>query len=321
MRLLWQAPEHRKNEKLHSVAVFGSGLIGGSLLQSLEGRTNWQHSRYAYDWSSESQRQKTLTDVASALRHIYDVEKDNEHQLDVVWAAGRAGFSATQDSIDAEHACFQQVFDHFERLARSGIKCDVRFHLVSSAGGLFEGQRLVSRQSVPAPQRPYGFAKQAQEAVVLKDGRKMKPYIYRPSSVYGFNRVGDRIGLIAALISGAVRHQETVIFGRMSTLRDFVLANDVGEFLADKIMSSDVQSGTYLLASGKPTSMTEVIALVQKRMDRPLQLRYKLGDTNVADNTFSADSLPPNWRVTSLTDGVSQISEKIEAAFGETASA
>ena len=40
------------------------------------------------------------------------------------------------------------------------------FFLVSSAGGLFEGQRNVGDRSQPSPMRPYGFLKLRQEKLL-----------------------------------------------------------------------------------------------------------------------------------------------------------
>lgn len=312
MKLFWQSLGQSHADGTHCVVVFGSGLIGGQLQEVFKKEGGWHLSQYTYKWDDAVQRNKQLSVISSDIRHVTHDQKNSKHKLDVIWAAGKAGFSATQEEMDEEFSAFIQVFAHFEKLSASHYLGQAQFHLISSAGGLFEGQRLVGSQSEPDPQRPYGVSKLKQEEVVLKDQQRIIPVIYRPSSVYGFNRLGDRIGLIAALLRNASQDAETVIYGHLTTLRDFVLADDVAHFIHAKVMRPNRQKGVYLLASGKPSSMVEVISKASRIENRNIRLRYAFGDTNVADNTFRPDGLPEGWRTTPLRQGMSKVSKRIK---------
>ena len=71
--------------------------------------------------------------------------------------------------------------------------------MISSAGGLFEGQTFCDARSAPTPQRPYGEGKLNQEQLAWGRKGDAKIHIFRPSSVYGVSPSG-RIGLVTALI-------------------------------------------------------------------------------------------------------------------------
>jgi nucleoside-diphosphate-sugar epimerase len=186
--------------------------------------------------------------------------------------------------------------------------------MMSSAGGLFEGQRLVDRNSEPRPVRPYGRAKLSQEqrAPCLPAGISCS--IYRPSSVYGHNRRGGRSGLIAALIDGAKTHQTSHIFGNINTLRDYVMAGDIGAFVAARV-SGNHEPGEFLLASGKPATIGEVIHIVERATARRLYVRFEHLASNADHMSFIPAALPEKWIPTDLETGIRLTASQL---FGRT---
>src|SRR5262249_7810010 len=157
-----------------------------------------------------------------------------------------------------------------EDLVELAPKSRHRFHLLSSAGGLFEGQRFVDTSAKPAPRRPYGEAKLAQEERTAKLRPEVATSIYRPSSVYGFSGAGGRAGLVNTLIENTRKHCPSHIFGDSDTVRDYVLASDIGNFIAGRMSLPIERSRTFLLASGKPSSTQEILKISEKVMGRPL---------------------------------------------------
>ena len=75
----------------------------------------------------------------------------------VVWAAGRAGFSASADECESELAAFEDAAKAIGDLVTQRGERGFSLHLVSSAGGLYEGLHRVSTDSPMSPKRPYGI--------------------------------------------------------------------------------------------------------------------------------------------------------------------
>lgn len=298
------------NECHRAVLLFGIGLIGRSVYTSLVRATGRKFEDVSVDWHDSHARRSQLATIYNSIcersRRIPDALR-----VEIVWSAGRAGLAATAEQLEQEDASFRDVVALARDLADSIPAASHHFHMMSSAGGLFEGQRLVDRTSEPRPSRPYGMTKLAQEkhlgalpAIVCRS-------IYRPSSVYGYARHGGRAGLISVLIDNASRYRTSNIFGDINTLRDYVLADDIGRFVAARIMSHEQQLGPFFLASAKPAAISEILHIVGKVVRRPLHVRFERQPFNADHMSFIQDVLPRNWWPTDLETGIRLTAEQL----------
>jgi len=223
--------------------------------------------------------------------------------VDWVWSAGKAGLLASEEECAREFSFFEAFLD---RLFQHRNDCNDRLHLVSSAGGLYEGQRLVTRQTNPAPTKAYGRLKLRMENRALAQFKYC--HIYRPTSVFGAFKPGHRMGLITTLMVNAYRQRPTMVWGAPATLRDYVSAIDIGRFIADSVLSDAKSNSTsHMLASGKPTSTKEIVHLIQAITQKQLYLQF-VDTTNSADITFATSSHPfPHWQPENLETRVRQI--------------
>lgn len=303
-----------QNNKRHShiVTLFGTGLIGFQVLESLKRSKDWDVEMIPYSWEDAKKRAKELTLLNDTIKIRLAETEPDERQLDFVWCAGKAGFSSEPSVFEAEHSVFVQTYDTCASIVKTNEFTTSKCHMVSSAGGLFEGQTFVDQHSKPQPLRPYGDAKMRLETFISKPENILTPYIYRPSSVYGYNNSKSRIGLIVALLGNSIRNVESVIYGKPSTLRDFVFADDIGKFIAEKILNIKNEAGIFTLAAGKPASMYEIITLIQSIERKNLFLRYSDKSTNISDNTFNPAGQPRGWHPTPLKIGVSQVSQRMK---------
>lgn len=302
----------RDPKNSQSVAIFGTGLIGGAVLGWLQRAGGLHYWRLPFTWGPSKARADESGSIEALLS---TVSADNRvRMVDVVWAAGKSGFDSSADQLAPELDAFDDVLALSRRLYAQAPEAEWRFHMLSSEGGLFEGQRQVSAESQPSPLRPYGFAKLEQERRLWSLPDRVRKLVYRPSSVYGYTRHG-RAGLVVVLIQNAITNRTTRIFGSPETLRDYVLACDVGLFVANRVMCKKASSQTFVLASGKPTSMAEIIELVQARMNRRLFLRYDSARSNALHNSVRPSALPSTWRPTSLRVGLARTADKIGTAF------
>lgn len=279
------------------VLLFGLGLIGGAVDRALRLRFQAASSDFPYDWQDPGQRQVQRAAIQAAL--------PDDSRVAVVWTGGQSGFGSSDADMQQETAVLAELIAMANALRRDR---PVDFHMLSSAGGLFESQTHCTGNSLPQPLRPYGVGKLMQEACLQEAAALDRRYVYRPSSVYGITR-SRRVGLVTALISNAMLGRTTRIFGSPNTLRDYVLADDIGHYIAHRIVESDPAPNlmTFLLASGRSASVFEVIERIRERVERPLLLQFDPHPSNVRDMSFLPSALPPDWQATSLSSGISRI--------------
>lgn len=295
--------DNRDNPARHLTAIFGLGLIGKSILRSLRSSIPGSTRNFPFSWNDAETRE---AQSAALIQYMIGCTQTGPGDLrvDVVWSAGRAGFQGTQDRLSGEMRAFETVIDCVTRLRSLGSISGLCFHMLSSGGGLFEAQRCVDQTSQPKPLRPYGINKLEQEDIVEGLPRDIVHFIYRPSSVYGYVGRMSRAGLAVALLDSTMTNRTARIFGNADTLRDFVFSDDVGRYISAQILMKRSISQKCLLASGRPTSMTEMIRLVERIQDRNISIQFDVGDNNAGHNTFRKSACPPNWLPTPLETGV-----------------
>lgn len=297
----------------HAVALFGTGLIGSAVDEALRKTGRWHSVDKPYSWHDDLLRRDQLALIMAGLLGTLMLPASTASvrpRCDIVWAAGVSGFGSTPAEMQRELQLLVELCRASEELASRHLLIEVVFHLISSAGGLFEGKTQVDHRLVPTPLRPYGVGKVEQERIVQALRPRIKTLIYRPASVYGF-RPGARRGLFATLIINALTNKPALISGAGRTLRDYVLARDIGRFVAGKVAEHAEDTASYFLASGKPTSMFEVIAAIEDLVRRPLYRRFESRASNALDLSFASSALPADFVSTPLRVGLAQLEADI----------
>lgn len=283
---------YNNNEKL--IFLIGQGLVGSAIVRELE------HSNFKKKIESSSNWQdldELLLQVSSLLEtcHLKDIKK-----IEMVWSAGKAGFQSTEEEANYEYQIFKLVMDYIINLLTVQYNVALEVHLISSAGGLFEGMRNVGLETVPNPKRPYGMLKLKQENYLHEKEQAFSFRIYRATSLYDFIERGKRFGLISTLIFNLINHKTSFIYGSYSTLRDYLWVGDLGRFIAEKIISDTLDShNIYLLASTQPATIFEI----QKRIEKISKKRCFIcfiEKSNEAHITFSQRCVPKNFRTHAL---------------------
>lgn len=287
-------------ESPRQIGLFGSGLLGSAIRRSIASRFSAEETLLPVAWSDREVRERDLTAVERAMER----GPAFEGPLTLIWAGGKAGFGSSPEETGEELQGFQAVLSMAERLAKLGRERPIRFLLLSSAGGLFEGQRLVDSTSSPSPRRPYGELKLEQERR-LAAASILQSTIVRLSSVYGRIRHGHRLGLISTLIANAIRRRASTIVGSMSTLRDFVFAEDVADFLVEDLLFRETAApGLMTLASGRPVSIYEARRLIEGISRTRVFVTFARHGLNAEDITFSPSLHPAGWRPGDLRTNV-----------------
>ncbi len=304
------------------VGVIGLGLIGQAVVASLRKRGFQQFHFQKLDWSSPQRLHEELLETNDSLLREFATQLSTSGpanaeerfdpfrgDFDLVWCAGRAGFAATDCDANRELDAFDTVLQWAEELATSrGIQIHVS--MMSSAGGLYEGQQRVDEQTPCRPCRPYGQLKLSQERRLRESPSVSRRRVFRPTSVYGWLRTGQRKGLIPTLIHNGLRNQETSFVGSLNTLRDYVWVDDVGEIVVRSLThnsEAEPAFSTHLIASGQPSSIFQIKHLVENAIGRRVQLKFSSQASNALDTTFSASVLRDGWPRTDMSVSIRRI--------------
>jgi len=177
-------------------------------------------------------------------------------------------------------------------------------HLLGSVGASALGRpRWTPFDATPA-EVPYARLKHAEEELMAQGGLG-DPVIHRIASVYGPSNRPGRQGLITALASNASKLKTTQIFGRWSTLRNYVHADDVASFVTAKLLHPS-GPGVHVLAAQRSHSIAELVATVSAARRRPVPVRL-VGAENAEDLTVDPNTIDPGFRARPVETAVRQM--------------
>lgn len=284
--------------------VFGAGLIGYNVIFSLQGYTFFQ-VEMPFSWNSLEKQEEDEKIIVAQLKMWGSIfPGKNPKSISIVWSAGKGGFNSSKLELENEMISFKNVICLLEKIQAIFPNSRYSFHMISSAGGLFEGQCNVGIDSVPDPKRAYGVLKLRQERYLLERDIGVPKIIYRPSSVYGFAGSGRRLGLVSTLMLNAIRNKVSTIYGGMNTLRDYLFASDISKFIVMNILNLSCKDSVFILANGKPSTICEIIKKIEFVVNRKFYVRYELSDVNSADNSYSRKTIPQCFNLTDLDTGI-----------------
>lgn len=312
MLILQNDCNNQKNSINSIVAIFGVGLIGVNLVQALFKHSYKIIQILPFAWDEGARRANENEAILNCIDSLLATPINSptrapyiQSRIDFVWSAGKGGFGMPGNDTLQELASFNNVLDLAVSAVKGHPSCMVRFHMLSSAGGLFEGQRNVGRNTKPCVKRPYAEMKLKQEQL-LGSCCDIIPYIYRPTSVYGFAGLHRRMGLIPTLLWNGYSNKVSSIYGTPDTIRDYVWSNDVGSFIANKISLKATVAETHILASGKPSSIFEIHRRIEKLLNKKLFCHYIKEGGNTEHNTFNTATYPAGWNPLNIETGISK---------------
>jgi nucleoside-diphosphate-sugar epimerase len=238
----------------------------------------------------------TWQDSETIIKLIRLLPLDPSERLELIWCAGRAGFSSSHEELQLEYQIFREVLEQLSKEYK-----DIAVSLISSAGGIYEGSGGANTPHDPiSPLRPYADWKLMQETLVENTVNIAR--IYRMSSVYGMTPKTTRRGLVNALIESSYESEPAIIYAKASTLRDYIGNIDVAKHIISRL---DVESSLVdIVASGRPTSIDMLINMLARITQRKIKVSYRSSLENDKDIIFSRESLPKSFRCQSLEERV-----------------
>ena len=287
-----------------AIVIIGIGLVGSAIYSNLKKRITDTCIDCKIDWSNAEVASLILTkNLTTNLTTKID-------RIDWIWSAGKAGFSALEQEVKNEYNIFLSCIESIKNFQNNFYpKSTHIFHLISSAGGLFDGQLVTSIKDLPYPKSLYGKLKLDQEGII----KDLFHYnIYRLSTIFDYYKKNCRIGLIAALIKNTVCGKITTIVNPQ-TQRDYVWADDMADFILQKVLENydTFDSSVFFIVSGKPTTIFEIISSIQKITKNKVLQNYNWDDKNSETILFSPCIKPKNLRSTSMDVCIRNIYKKV----------
>ena len=237
--------------------IIGSGGLLGSALRNtvVDG-----FDAKPIHWGDQDESGEDL----KANLKVFTAQLDPSHPWRIIWAAGHATVSSTEDKCQNELTTFSEFVSHAqEHLTTAG-----RFFLTSSAGGVYAGSSdpPFNAESVPVPTSAYGRLKLDQEkilTVTFKGRVDVHTTIGRISNLYGPGQnLGKLQGLISHLILAALSKRAMNMFVPLDTIRDFLFVEDAAETIR-VLTTMDCPPSIAVIATGEPKSLATVISQVQ----------------------------------------------------------
>jgi len=278
---------HTRNKNNVPIGIIhlGIGLLGTAIKKIILDKEFFEEVHFlntTIGW-------KQPDDITFNLNNFFKINVEKLNHLDrihIIWSAGKAGFSATEHESNSQLNQFKTILNLLiTSLATKRIT--PVFHLLSSGGGLFEGQTLIEANSIPNPQRPYGKMKLAEEQFLLNHPLGFPVNIYRLSSVFSVDVLDKRKGLMNILMENGLKHRVSNIYGQENTIRDYVLDRDIAKFLVAKIYNDDTKNGIFCLASGKPSTIFEIRKQIEKILKKRIFLSFSFVKSNAANMSYA----------------------------------
>lgn len=260
------------------VLVIGCGFIGSHVVAQLA-----QHDRPPIVLT----RSRPAAEVASAIAaedlHLGDAADPAD--LERVLANGRVGHVVhtaggllpAQSERDPELDAKLTLAPLRNVLAALRERPGVKLTYISSGGTVYgDPERLPVDES--APTRPHGsygklhlLCEEEIERARAEHGLRAR--ILRCSTVYGEHQEPDRgQGAVPTFLHRIEHGKEIELYGGERTIRDYVYVGDVAWAVAE-LLDRDDGEPVLNLGSGKGTSLTELLAAIERQVGRQAVLR------------------------------------------------
>lgn len=234
--------------------IGGGGLIGSALARAAEN----PFLGPTIPWQDQ---QAALAVLVSTLK---DFSAHQNGDWCIVWAAGRATTSSTQQQASNELSLFDSFIGHLTRELPGGRGV---FLLTSSAGGVYAGSDAppFTSTSTPQPLGVYGNFKLEQERIA-NAALRCPVVTARLSNLYGPGQDLRKIqGLISRLALAAITKQAVHMYVPMDTIRDYIYTDDaaIRALHWAHVALTSQESAVRVIGSGMPQTLGQVISLMR----------------------------------------------------------
>lgn len=222
----------------------------------------------------------------------------------LIWVAS----SSTPASVGADPASAAAEIDMFKDSLAAIEDCEIRrLILVSSGGTVYGAGAPSSEDDELMPVSEYGRLK----AQIERVAREARPdtTILRLANVYGPGQLGKGgQGVLGHWLQAIVDRRQPILYGDPAVARDYVYVADCTAAIIAAVETAESAGRTINVGSGHPTSLAELLAVVEQATGCSVDAAYESGRPFDNSSTWlsidrARDIL--GWEpTTSLSDGV-----------------
>lgn len=164
-------------------------------------------------------------------------------------------------------------------LLEACVRSHVKKVVFISSGGTVYGKTTsfpIKEEAVTDPITTYGIQKLTIEKLLY-----LYHYVYdleysviRLSNPFGpFQRPNGKLGVVTTFIHKALQGERLLVYGDGSVVRDYIYITDAINGII-RIANSDCEERIFNLGSGKGTSVNEIIDIIKKVVQIPVDVEY-----------------------------------------------
>jgi len=173
------------------------------------------------------------------------------------------------------------------RLLELARRANVRRFINASTAGAMLGdvKGPITEQMAPSPRSPYGASKLAVEGYcsAFESSYGLQCVSLRFSNVYG-PRSAHKDTVVSTFIKNILTARPLVIYGDGTQQRDFLYVDDLTRGIEAAL--AQPLTGVYQLASGRPTSLLTLTAMLKKVSGQDFEVRYTEHRTGEVHSTW-----------------------------------
>jgi UDP-glucose 4-epimerase len=246
----------------------GCGFIGANLVRVVREQGGWA-VRVVDDLRSGRREYLSEMDVEIAIGDVADPAVLDPALEDVDAVIHLAAQTGVIPSVENPRRDFEgnvvATFRVLDECRQRGIE---RFVFASSGAALGNVTPPLHEEVVPHPLSPYGAAKLTGEAYCqsFAGSYGMHAVSLRFSNVYGPVSV-NKNNAIPNFIKALLKKEPLHIYGDGQQSRDFIYVDDLCDAILLAVGSDDVRGEVFQLATGRETSVLELIEIIGQVMD------------------------------------------------------
>ena len=254
----------------------GTGFVGSALARSLAGANTPVRVVRLHEGAPPH-----IANVEYVRADLCGVEHDNPlfESVDTIVHLASTTIPSTSmaDPVFDAHSNIDMALRLLEAARRRGIHNFV----FASSGGTVYGDPVslpVRETDATEPRSPYGIVKLAIEKYLGLYSRihGLRGISLRISNPYGYGQFfGAPIGVIARLLHHAYDGTVFTVWGDGSVVRDYFHIDDLLRAFHVTIANRAVPAGVYNVGAGQGTSLSQLIALVERITSRRIEVRYE----------------------------------------------
>jgi len=230
----------------------GSGFIGSTVKENLK------HYPFEILTIGHNNGEDLQIDLNSA--ELKNVFLDFKPDIVCHFASGSNIARANEDKEKE----FKNTVESTQNLITSLISSDIKpekFIYLSSQSVYGTADYLPVDEKHPTkPTTAYGENKLKSEDLIINSG--INYLIFRISSIYGLNQNHLKSGVIAKFINNLKTNTNPVVFNSLELFSDFIYIEDVASAILLAIETPSVKNQIFNLASGKPTTLKELLDIL-----------------------------------------------------------